>query len=202
MHQNRPSHQLRQMIRQSVESAGISVLTSCFNLAVKQKRSFPMSEKDYFLNSHQRECRTTLNLLRNYPPTNLSFRPHQKSRSSKELAFVLANQELIFKQTAEGALDFGIFANQPPASLAEIIALFEKNSSAVDAAIGRSSDDALNKTINFMGHDMRRLDAMWANLFDLVHHRGQFSVYVRMAGGKVPSIYGPSADEPGMAAKG
>ena len=29
-----------------------------------------------------------------------------------------------------------------------------------------------------------------------VHHRGQFSVYLRMADGKVPSIYGPSADEP------
>jgi len=33
-------------------------------------------------------------------------------------------------------------------------------------------------------------------LDDQIHHRGQLSVYVRMAGGKVPSIYGPSADEP------
>jgi uncharacterized damage-inducible protein DinB len=31
---------------------------------------------------------------------------------------------------------------------------------------------------------------------DLVHHRGQMSVYIRLAGGKLPSIYGPSADEP------
>jgi uncharacterized damage-inducible protein DinB len=29
-----------------------------------------------------------------------------------------------------------------------------------------------------------------------VHHRGQLSVYLRLAGGKVPSIYGGSADEP------
>ena len=29
---------------------------------------------------------------------------------------------------------------------------------------------------------------------DQIHHRGQFSIYLRMAGGKVPSIYGPSAD--------
>jgi uncharacterized damage-inducible protein DinB len=33
-------------------------------------------------------------------------------------------------------------------------------------------------------------------VLDIVHHRGQFSVYLRMAGGKVPSIYGPTADEP------
>ncbi len=31
---------------------------------------------------------------------------------------------------------------------------------------------------------------------DMGHHRGQFSVYLRMAGGKVPSIYGSTADEP------
>jgi len=33
-------------------------------------------------------------------------------------------------------------------------------------------------------------------LFDHVHHRGQLSVYMRMLDAKVPSIYGPSADEP------
>jgi uncharacterized damage-inducible protein DinB len=29
----------------------------------------------------------------------------------------------------------------------------------------------------------------------LIHHRGQLSVYLRQTGSKVPSIYGPSADE-------
>ena len=28
-----------------------------------------------------------------------------------------------------------------------------------------------------------------------IHHRGQLSSYIRPMGGKVPSIYGPSADE-------
>jgi uncharacterized damage-inducible protein DinB len=32
-------------------------------------------------------------------------------------------------------------------------------------------------------------------LHDQIHHRGQLTVYVRMAGGMVPSIYGPSADD-------
>ena len=31
----------------------------------------------------------------------------------------------------------------------------------------------------------------------LVHHRGQLSVYLRLTGSKVPSIYGPSADDAG-----
>jgi uncharacterized damage-inducible protein DinB len=35
---------------------------------------------------------------------------------------------------------------------------------------------------------------LWIALFDTVHHRGQLSTYIRAVGGKVPSIYGPSAD--------
>jgi DinB family len=38
----------------------------------------------------------------------------------------------------------------------------------------------------------------WIGLFDAIHHRGQLSVYLRPMGGRVPSIYGPSADDPGL----
>jgi uncharacterized damage-inducible protein DinB len=64
-------------------------------------------------------------------------------------------------------------------------------------------DEKLQQTVKFftgpkqMG-DVRRLDLVWFLLSDEIHHRGQFSVYLRMADGKVPSIYGPTADEPWM----
>jgi len=35
----------------------------------------------------------------------------------------------------------------------------------------------------------------WINLYHQIHHRGQLSVYLRLVGAKVPSIYGPSADD-------
>jgi uncharacterized damage-inducible protein DinB len=35
-------------------------------------------------------------------------------------------------------------------------------------------------------------------LMDQIHHRGQFSVYLRLAGARVPSVYGPTADETWM----
>jgi len=38
---------------------------------------------------------------------------------------------------------------------------------------------------------------LWGFLFDAIHHRGQLSSYLRPMGAKVPSIYGPSADDPG-----
>lgn len=39
---------------------------------------------------------------------------------------------------------------------------------------------------------------LWGSLLDMIHHRGQLSVYIRPMGGRVPSIYGPSADDAGM----
>jgi len=43
--------------------------------------------------------------------------------------------------------------------------------------------------------DVRKMDIMWMAVMDMIHHRGQMTVYNRLTGGKVPSIYGPSADE-------
>ena len=45
---------------------------------------------------------------------------------------------------------------------------------------------------------LKVIDFLWFMLLDSIHHRGQLSVYIRPAGGKVPSIYGPTADEPWM----
>src|SRR5205085_10497043 len=71
------------------------------------------------------------------------------------------------------------------------------------ALVAGASDDELHENVHFfvapktMG-EISRINWIWFLLHDQIHHRGQFSVYLRMAGGKVPSIYGPSADEPWM----
>ncbi len=161
-----------------------------------------MTEKEHFLGNHARESQTTLNLLKAYPSDKLDFRPHPKGRSARELAFVLANQELFYKQAAEGAIDPSLFGNQPPQTLDGIVEVFERNSKAVADTIQALTVDEHNKPVNFFGHDMRRMDAIWANMFDLVHHRGQFSVYVRMSDAAVPSIYGPTADTASSATSG
>ena len=68
-------------------------------------------------------------------------------------------------------------------------------------AVREMPESRLDETVTFFTGPgttgpMRVHDVLWFMLLDSVHHRGQLSVYVRMAGGKVPSIYGPSADEP------
>lgn len=156
-----------------------------------------MTEKQTLLEVREREFATTLKVLRAFPKNKESFKPHERSRSAGELAFTLASEELINVQAASGAVDFQKLPQDMPKAMDEIITLLEKNYSEGTKAITATSEEDLNKNLKFGKKDIRRIDTMWFMLFDTIHHRGQFSVYIRMAGGKVPSIYGPSADDPG-----
>jgi len=83
----------------------------------------------------------------------------------------------------------------------EVISTYEKAHAALVERLKQTPEAELNQTVKFMTGpkqmgDMRKMDVLWFMLMDSVHHRGQLSVYLRMADGKVPSIYGPSADEP------
>src|SRR2546427_3013835 len=106
------------------------------------------------------------------------------------------------EQALDGGIEFGKMP-KAPATLTEVVAVYEQSSKAFVDRIRKTPDTELNKTVKFfvapkqMG-DVRKMDLLWFMLMDQVHHRGQFSIYLRMADGKVPSIYGPSADEPWM----
>ena len=51
-------------------------------------------------------------------------------------------------------------------------------------------------TLEFFGSQRPASPMAWGFLFDIVHHRGQITTYLRPMGSTVPQIYGPSADEP------
>jgi len=81
------------------------------------------------------------------------------------------------------------------------VAALEKVTSDFRALIKSTPDAKMDEKVHFftapktMG-EFSRIDWLWFLLSDEIHHRGQLSVYLRMADGKVPSIYGPSGDEP------
>ena len=157
------------------------------------------SEKDMFLQTLDRECQTTLKLLHAYPAEKSDLKPHEKSKNARELAWMFVLEQGLVDMALKGQ-----FAPQPPPappSFADIAPAFESATRETLAKVRSASDETLSRTAKFpvgpgqMG-DVRVMDLLWMALMDQVHHRGQFSVYLRMAGGKVPSIYGPTADEP------
>ena len=161
------------------------------------------TEKDMFLQTFQREYQTTLKILKAYPAGKAEMKPHEKSRSARDLAWNFVLEQGMAERALKGQLDFTRPSPPAPGNFADIITAFEKAARDTIANVTKASEDDLNKTIQFpvgpgkMG-DFRRADILWITLMDQVHHRGQLSVYLRMAGGKVPSIYGPTADETWM----
>ncbi len=163
----------------------------------------PPTEKDQFIQNWEQEFQTTLKVLKAYPEGKLDFRPHETSRSARELAWVFNTEELAM---IGGALKGNIdFSNLPeaPKSKKDMLAAIERNHRENVEKVKKMSDKDYNSMLKFfvgpgkMG-DVRKADVFWMSVRDGIHHRGQFSVYLRMAGGKVPSIYGPSKDEPWM----
>jgi uncharacterized damage-inducible protein DinB len=87
-----------------------------------------------------------------------------------------------------------------PSNWKGMVTEVEKALKVMSEKVRKVDEAQLNTTVKFMSgpkqmSDLRRMDVLWFMLNDHIHHRGQFSVYLRMAGGKVPSIYGPTADE-------
>ena len=161
------------------------------------------SEKDMFLQSFQREIQTTIKLLKAYPANKAEMKPAEKSRSARELAWVFVTEQGVVDMAIKGKIDFTKPSPPPPANYNDIITAVENAARDTVAKVSKVTEEDLNKTIQFpvgpgkMG-DFRRADVLWMTVQDQIHHRGQFSVYLRLAGAKVPSIYGPTADETWM----
>lgn len=164
------------------------------------------SPKEQFLSAYEKEHETTMRVLDAYPADKLDLKPHERLKSARELAWVFVLERML------GTMVFhNHFADAPPSgepppapeSWSELRAALEKAHADFGDLIRSASDEELQEKVRFfvgpkqMG-DVGRLEFCWFLLCDEIHHRGQFSVYLRMADGKVPSIYGPSADEPWM----
>lgn len=165
------------------------------------QRAITVDAKQQFLDAYKRECAITLKLLHAFPATESEFRPHPRSMSARQLAFMFAAEAGAGMAVLNGAFrPDGRIPDAPP-TMADVIEAFEQARQAMTEAVSATPAGALHDTANLpvgkgVSADVPKLDFLWLMLNDQIHHRGQLSVYTRMAGGKVPSMYGPSADEP------
>ena len=169
--------------------------------ATKRAPSGP-SQKQQFLDSFTKEHATTLKVLHAFPADQSEFRPHPRSRSARELAFTFVLEQMLISRALTNTLTLG--AGAPPVPTGDfhgIISQFADDHADLVSLIRKTPENDFNTTVKFYSGpgqltDYPKLMFAWFMLSDQIHHRGQLSVYLRMAGGKVPSIYGPSADEP------
>ncbi|MEO8131688.1 MAG: DinB family protein [Bryobacteraceae bacterium] len=151
----------------------------------------------------EREAVTTRNLLALVPTDQLTWKPCGTSMSLGVLANHIAT--LPGGIATVGAMDGLDLSNlnppAPPESTAAVLAAFDEGVAKAKATIDAMGDEALmaNWSLTKGGNAILTVPRM--GLFrsillnHLYHHRGQLSVYLRILGIRMPSIYGPSADE-------
>jgi uncharacterized damage-inducible protein DinB len=151
---------------------------------------------DQFLQMFAVEHPTTMKVLQAVPGDQFSFKPHEKSMSAGELAFHIAHSQYGLVEVVKAGSFAAYTRVDTPGTLDEIVAAGETYYQKACDLIRTLTPEQLGGQVVLPGTNfsMPAAGLFWANLFHQIHHRGQLSVYIRLMGGKVPSIYGPSAD--------
>ncbi len=152
------------------------------------------------------EMATTRRLLERAPDAKFGWKPHEKSMTLGRLTGHIAELPgWVGSIVDKPGFDMGGgYKPQDPATVGELLVTFDKNVAFVTQVLKPLTDKALLETWRFTKQgqlilEMPRVGVVRTLLLNhLIHHRGQLSVYLRLNDIPVPSIYGPSADEPGM----
>jgi uncharacterized damage-inducible protein DinB len=76
----------------------------------------------------------------------------------------------------------------------DAVACYNERIPAAIARVRALSGEALIEPVDFFGTILTAVVILSVMVRHSIHHRGQLSTYLRPMGGKVPAIYGPSAD--------
>ncbi|MEA2570742.1 MAG: hypothetical protein QOI24_2743 [Acidobacteriota bacterium] len=163
-----------------------------------------MSAKEDFLEVYDQEHATTMRVLRAYPEDKLDLRVHPRGKSAREIAWVFVLERYLGTKVWHDEMAKGVPSGKPPDPpeiWSELLEKLEEAHGKFRELIAGASDEDLHEDVHFMVGPKKmgpisRKNWIWFLLHDQIHHRGQFSVYLRMSGASVPSIYGPTADEP------
>lgn len=151
----------------------------------------------------ENEMRNTRRVLERVPADKLGFRPHEKSWTLGELAthvaflphwatITLTTDELDIADTPP---------NQAVGSTDALLGAFDEHSTKGTENLSSRTDEQFGApwTLKNAGQvifTMPKAAVLRSFVMNhIIHHRGQLTVYLRLAGAKVPGLYGPSADE-------
>ena len=153
-----------------------------------------MDEKDLFTKFWTNESKTTQKVLARIPEGS-DYKPDPKSRTAQEIAWqIVCEEKMIIEALENGTAEWAPPAM--PASMKDVLAAYEKQSADIVARWNALPAERWNGQLEFFGNKRPSSPMAWSFLFDIVHHRGQISTYLRPMGSTVPQIYGPSGDEP------
>jgi uncharacterized damage-inducible protein DinB len=158
-----------------------------------------LTNLQFFRACFDNELKGTEALIAALPSDKLSYRPHPVNRSAYEIAeHIIAHVAdlavIINSNTCDEILSYPFTDSLDGAT--KLSALWAE----VSALLASFPEDKwTNESVELLVGGkplvtLPRMQMMWFFFFDIIHHRGQLSGYVRPMGGKNPAIYGYSAD--------
>lgn len=154
--------------------------------------------REFYLERRRAELPVFLRVLRALPEGQMQYKPHERSPSAEQLVWTLTQElESAVDAAKKGQAEWKVLPAPPPG---EMIKLFEQRARELESAVAAMSDDSWDGKAQFyfggkMVSEQPVSAFLWMIHCDAIHHRGQLAAYLRPMGGKVPAIYGPSADE-------
>ena len=154
--------------------------------------------RDTLLRQLTHEHGTTKRVIAAVPGEHSDYRPDPKAKTAFDLAWHIASAEMFFLT----AVSAGGFDTPHPAkpenvkSPADIANWYEEQFRVATGKIEALEAGQLQKILDFRGlFQSPAVFFLSTGMCHSIHHRGELATYLRPMGGKVPSIYGPSADE-------
>lgn len=156
---------------------------------------------DNLLPEFDQEMATTRKMLERVPGDKMEWKPHPKSFSMGHLVQLIAGMPAwLVAMLTQPELDLKQQAGYTTEKPETLLAQFDANARAGRAALAAASDEEFGKQWSLKMGDqllftLPRTVVVRQHINHFVHHRGQLSVYLRLVGVPLPSIYGPTADE-------
>jgi uncharacterized damage-inducible protein DinB len=166
-----------------------------------------MKLTEFFLSQLEREAAGTRRALERVPEGKNNWKPHDKSmelgylaalvaKMPSWIAMIVREEEFDFARRSESS-----FVPKGQLAPADLVRVLDESLAEARAALAGTNDEHLSKPWRFRaGERIVSEEPRYVMIQDSVfnhlsHHRGQLTVYLRLAGASVPAIYGPSADE-------
>jgi uncharacterized damage-inducible protein DinB len=151
----------------------------------------------------EQEAQTTRKMLERVPNDKYDWQPHPKSMTVKRLATHIAELPSWVSMTlTTDELDFANNPYQPENinSTDELLAYFERSLADGRDHLTRATEGQLTQPWTLRNGDQiystsSKAEVIRMAFSQIIHHRAQLGVYLRLLDIPIPGSYGPSADE-------
>lgn len=162
-----------------------------------------MSQIKLFQRELENEAKTTRKMLSVVPNDKYDWKPHPKSMSIRQLASHIAELPSwlgMVLNTSE--LDFAAnpYEAVPIENTAALLEMFEKNLEEARTQLASAKEETLADEWTLRNGEQiystePKADVIRMSFSQIIHHRAQLGVFLRLLDVPIPGSYGPSADD-------